>query len=42
MVRMLSNTGFPGRQIGRPAVCPRLWDIAPGANGRSLPVDGST
>jgi hypothetical protein len=42
MVRMVTTTGLSGRDNGRPVVCPRLWDIAPGALGRSLPVGGST
>ena len=42
MERILTNTGFSGRSSGRPVVCPRVWDIAPGANGRSLPVGGDT
>ena len=42
MERILTNTGFSGRGCGRPVVCPRLWDIAPSANGRSLPVGGDT
>ena len=39
---ILTNTGFSGRGSGRPVVCPRAGDIAPGANGRSLPVGGET
>ena len=42
MEQILTNTGFSGRGSGRPVVCPRLWDIAPSANGRSLPVGGDT
>jgi hypothetical protein len=42
MKRMLSNTGFSGRVSGRPAVCPRVWDLAPGARGRSMPVGWDT
>ncbi len=42
MERFLTNTGLSGRYSGRPAVCPRVWGIAPGANGRILPVGGET
>jgi hypothetical protein len=42
MKQMLSNTGFSGRGSGRTAVCPRMWDIAPDARGRSLPVGWDT
>ena len=42
MERFLTNTGFSGRSIGRPVVCPRVWDIAPGGNGRSLPFGWET
>jgi hypothetical protein len=42
MERILTNTGLSGRNSGRPVVCPRVWDIAPSANGRSLPVGGDT
>lgn len=42
MERFLTNTGLSGRNRGRPVVCPRVWAIMPGANGRSLPVGGET
>ena len=42
MESFLTTTGFSGRNLGRIAVCPRVWDIAPGANGRSLPVGWET
>jgi hypothetical protein len=42
MEQLLTTTGFSGRGIGRPAVCPRKWDIAPGGNGRSLPIGWET
>jgi hypothetical protein len=42
MERILTNTGFSGRNSGWPVVCPRVRDIAPGAHGRSLPVGGET
>ena len=42
MERILTNTGLSGRNSGRLVVCPRVWDIAPSANGRSLTVGGDT
>jgi hypothetical protein len=42
MKRMHTNTGFSGRDSGRPVVCPRVRDIMPGALGRSLPAGGET
>jgi hypothetical protein len=42
MERMLTNTGSTGRENGRPAVCPRVWDIVPGAGGRNLPFGRET
>ena len=42
MLAMLITSGFSGRFSGRPAVCPRVWDTALGANGRSLPIGWET
>ena len=42
MKQFMTNTGFSGRHLDRPVVCPRVWDIAPGANGRSLPFGWET
>ncbi len=42
MRHMLSHTGFTGRKSGRPAVCPRVWDIAAVGRGRRLPFGWET
>jgi hypothetical protein len=42
MEMLLTTTGFSGRCLGRLAVCPRMWDIAPGATDRSLPIGWET
>ena len=42
MERFMTNTGSGRRASGRLVVCPRVWDIAPGANGRSLPIGWET
>ena len=42
MERFRTTTGLSGRTFGRPVACPRVWDIAPGGNGRSLPVGWET
>ena len=42
MERFRFTTGFSGRSLGRGLVCPRVRDIAPGGNGRSLPVGWET
>jgi hypothetical protein len=42
MERFRFTTGFSGRSLGRGLVCPRVWGIAPGGNGRSLPVGWET
>jgi hypothetical protein len=38
MERFMTNTGSGGPR-GRLVVCRRDWDIAPRANGRSLPIE---
>jgi hypothetical protein len=42
MTRFILHTGFSGRWIGRPVVCPRKGRIMPGARGRSLPIGWET
>jgi hypothetical protein len=42
MLSKLTTSGYFGRNSGRPVVCPRVWDIAAGANGRSLPIGWET